>query len=159
MLNHRCSTCTTKRRIDPARRRRDRVLLTIAALAVMAGASGCTYNPLIGKWQIDHRTKETYVSYVDPLSKHIKKETGNTTIVFSQNSLEVSGGSKPATEQGIHYQVTELPGGEGNEVKIYQPRKDEPNNYDIDTARVSPDGKSAHLETPSEMVDLKKINE
>jgi hypothetical protein len=159
LLNHRCSTCITKWKIDPARRRRDRVLLTIAALAVMVGASGCTYNPLIGKWQIDHRNKETYVSYVDPLSKHIKKETGNTTIVFSQNSLEVSGGSKPATEQGIHYQVTELPGGEGNEVKIYQPRKDDPNNYDIDTARVSPDGKSVHLETPSEMVDLKKINE
>jgi hypothetical protein len=99
------------------------------------------------------------VTYVDPLSKHIKKETGNTIIEFGQNSIAVSGGSKPATEDNIHYQVTQLPGGEGDEVKIYQPRKDDPNNYDIDTARVSPDGKTAHLETPSEMVDLKKIEQ
>ncbi len=162
MLNHRNSTRTSNWKIEPRandRRRRNRVLLTISIVALMIGASGCTYNPLIGKWQIDHRNKETYVSYVDPLSSHIKKQTGNTMIEFRKDSFEVSGGSKPATEQDIHYQVTELPGGEGTEVKIYQPRKDDPNNYDIDTARVSPDGKSAHLETPSEMVDLKRINE
>ncbi len=134
-------------------------MLLIGAIALLLGTSGCTYNPIIGKWEIVNRSKETYASYVDPLSQHIKKQTGNTTIVFAQNSFEVTGGSSPATEQGIHYQVTELPGGEGNEVKIYQPRKDEPNNYDIDTARVSPDGKSAHLETPNTIVDLKKINE
>jgi len=142
-----------------AHRRRHRWMLAAGALALIVGASGCTYNPLIGKWQIDHRSKETYVTYVDPLSKHIKKETGNTIIEFGQNSIAVSGGSKPATEDNIHYQVTQLPGGEGDEVKIYQPRKDDPSNYDIDTARVSPDGKTAHLETPSEMVDLKKIEQ
>jgi hypothetical protein len=131
----------------------------ILALGILIGLSGCTYNPLLGKWKIDQRTRETYVTYVDPLSSHIKKHTGNDTIEFRKDSLVVSGGPNQVTEDGIHYQTTELEGGNGTEVKIYQPRKDDPNNYDIDTSRVSPDGKSAHLETPSEIVELKRIEE
>jgi hypothetical protein len=131
----------------------------ILALGLLVGLSGCTYNPLLGKWKIDQRTKETYVSYVDPLSHNIKKQTGNDTIEFLKDSIVVSGGPNQVTEDGIHYQITELEGGNGTEVKIYQPRKDDPNNYDIDTSRVSPDGKSAHLETPSEIVELKRIEQ
>lgn len=134
-----------------------RLFFAVCAAALLMGLSGCTYNPLLGKWKIDQRTKETYVSYVDPLSSNIKKQTGNDTIEFDKNSLTISGGVNGFTEDGIHYQVTELPGGEGTEVKIYQPRKDDPNNYDIDLSRVAPDGKSAHLETPSEVVELKRI--
>jgi hypothetical protein len=136
-----------------------RRMLVLSAAAILIGLSGCTYNPLLGKWKIDQRSKETYVSYVDPISSHIRKQTGNDTIEFRQNSVVISGGAKPMTEDGIHYQVTELEGSAGTEVKVYQPRKDDPNNYDIDTTRVTPDGKSAHLETPSEVVDLKKIEE
>lgn len=131
--------------------------MRVCAVALLAGLWGCTYNPLLGKWKIDQRTKETYVSYVDPLSSNIKKQTGNDTIEFAKNSLTISGGPNAFTEDSIHYQITELPGSEGTEVKIYQPRKDDPNNYDIDTSRVAPDGKSAHLETPSEVVELKRI--
>jgi hypothetical protein len=134
-----------------------RWMVAVCAMALLAGLSGCTYNPLLGKWKIDQRTKETYVSYVDPLSSNIKKHTGNDTIEFAKNSIMVSGGPNAVTEDGIHYQMTELPGGEGTEVKIYQPRKDDPNNYDIDLSRVAPDGKSAHLETPSEVVELKRV--
>jgi hypothetical protein len=134
-----------------------RFLLALSAAALMIGLSGCTYNPLLGKWKIDQRTKETDVSYVDPLSTHIKKQSGNDTIEFAKNSIVVSGGANSATEDGIHYQITELEGAGGTEVKIYQPRKDDPNNYDIDVSRVAPDGKSAHLETPSETVELKRI--
>ncbi len=123
------------------------------------GVAGCTHNPLLGKWKIDQRTKETYVSYVDPLSSNIKKHTGNDTIEFRKDSIEVSGGPNAVTESGINYQVTELEGEGGTEVKIYQPRKDDPSNYDIDVSRVAPDGKSAHLETPSEIVELKRITE
>jgi len=134
-----------------------RFIIVVCAGLLAANLSACTYNPLLGKWKIDQRSKETYVSYVDPLSSNIKKQTGNNTIEFSKNSLAISGGANGFTEDGIHYQVTELPGSEGTEVKIYQPRKDDPNNYDIDTSRVAPDGKSAHLETPSEIVELKRI--
>ncbi len=138
-------------------RYRGRLFVAMCAMALLIGLSGCTYNPLLGKWKIDQRTKETYVSYVDPLSSNIKKQTGNDTIEFTKNSIVVSGGPNAVTEDGIHYQITELEGGAGTEVKIYQPRKDDPNNYDIDTSRVTPDGKSAHLETPSEIVELKRI--
>lgn len=134
-----------------------RLIAAMCAIALLMGVSGCTYNPLLGKWKIDQRTKETYVSYVDPLSSNIKKQTGNDTLEFTKNSIVVSGGPNAVTEDGIHYQITELEGGAGTEVKIYQPRKDDPNNYDIDTSRVTPDGKSAHLETPSEIVELKRI--
>jgi len=132
-------------------------MMAVGAIALLMGLSGCTYNPVLGKWKIDQRTKETYVSYVDPLSSNIRKQTGNDTIEFSKDSLVVSGGPNAVTEEGIHYQVTELEGSGGTEVKIYQPRKDDPNNYDIDVSRVAPDGKSAHLETPSEIVELKRI--
>jgi hypothetical protein len=134
-----------------------RSLTAACALALLMGLSGCTYNPLLGKWKIDQRTKETYVTYVDPLSSNIKKKTGNDTIEFAKDSIIVSGGPNAVTEDAIHYQITELEGGAGTEVKIYQPRKDDPNNYDIDVLRVAPDGKSAHLETPSEIVELKRI--
>lgn len=132
--------------------------MRVCAVALLAGLWGCTYNPLLGKWKIDQRTKETDVTYVDPLSHNIKKKTGNDTIEFEKNSIVVSGGAQPVTEDGIHYQITELEGSAGTEVKIYQPRKDDPNNYDIDVLRVAPDGKSAHLETPSEIVELKRID-
>jgi hypothetical protein len=134
-----------------------RWLVMVSAMALLMGVSGCTYNPLLGKWKIDQRTKETYVTYVDPLSSNIKKQTGNDTLEFNKDSITISGGSKPVTEEDIHYQVTELAGGAGTEVKIYQPRKDDPNNYDIDVFRVAPDGKTAHLETPSEVAELKRI--
>jgi hypothetical protein len=129
----------------------------VTAMALLMGLCGCTYNPLLGKWKIEQRTKETYVTYVDPLSSNIKKQTGNDTLEFNKDSITVSGGPTPVTEEDIHYQVTELAGGAGTEVKIYQPRKDDPNNYDIDVFRVAPDGKSAHLETPSEVAELKLI--
>ncbi|HEY2106168.1 MAG TPA: hypothetical protein VGH29_10320, partial [Candidatus Binataceae bacterium] len=111
----------------------------LCAPALLFGLSGCTYNPLLGKWKIDQRTKETYVSYVDPLSTNIKKQTGNDTLEFAKDSIVISGGPNAVTEGGIHYQVTELEGGNGTEVKIYQPRKDNPDNPDIDVLRVAPD--------------------
>jgi hypothetical protein len=134
-----------------------RLIVAMCGVGLLIGLSGCTYNPLLGKWKIDQRTKETYVSYVDPLSSNIKKQTGNDTLEFDKTSIVVSGGPNAVTEDGIHYQITELEGGNGTEVKIYQPRKDDPNNYDIDVLRVAPDGKSAHLETPSETAELKRI--
>ena len=136
-----------------------RLIVAMCGVGLLIGLSGCTYNPLLGKWKIDQRTKETYVSYVDPLSSNIKKQTGNDTLEFDKTSIVVSGGPNAVTEDGIHYQITELEGGNGTEVKIYQPRKDDPNNYDIDVFRVTPDGKSAHLETPSEIVELKRIDQ
>jgi hypothetical protein len=136
---------------------RRRWLVAACVVGLLMGLSGCTYNPLLGKWKIDQRSKETYVTYVDPLSSNIKKKTGNDTIEFAKDSVAISGGANAVTENSIHYQVTELEGGAGTEVKIYQPRKDDPNNYDIDVTRVAPDGKSAHLETPSEIVELKRI--
>ena len=133
--------------------------LHICAAALLVVLSGCTYDPLLGKWKIDQRTKETDVTYLDPLSHNIKKHTGNDTIEFLKDSIVVSGGLQPVTEDGINYQITELEGAAGTEVKIYQPRKDDPSNYDIDLSRVAPDGKSAHLETPSEVVELKRIDQ
>jgi hypothetical protein len=121
--------------------------------------SGCTYNPALGKWKIEQRTKETDVTYVDPLSSYIKKHTGNDTIEFLKDSLVVSGGGKDIVEESIQYRIQELEGTGGTEVRIAQPRKDDPNNYDIDVFRVNPDGKSAHLETPSEIVELKRIEQ
>jgi hypothetical protein len=128
----------------------------VCAAAMVVALSGCTYNPGLGKWKIDQRTKETYESYVDPLSSHIKKHTGNDTIELLKDSIVVSGGGKDIVETGIEYRIQELEEG-GTEVKIYQPRKDQPGQYDIDLFRVSSDGKSAHLETPSEIVELKRI--
>jgi hypothetical protein len=142
---------------DKGARRRYPWMLQLCAAALLLGLSGCTYNPLLGKWKIDQRTKETDVTYLDPLSHNIKKRTGNDTIEFLKDSIVISGGPQSVTEDGIHYQITELEGANGTEVKIYQPRKDDPNNYDIDLSRVAPDGKSAHLETPSETVELKRI--
>ncbi len=143
--------------VNDAGRGGGRFIFAVCAIALLIGLCGCTYNPLLGKWKIGQRTKETYVSYVDPLSTNIRKQTGNDTLEFDRDSIVVSGGPNAVTEDGIHYQITELPGGEGTEVKIYQPRKDDPNNYDIDVLRVTPDGKSAHLETPSETAELKRI--
>jgi hypothetical protein len=142
---------------NDAGRRGGGFMVAVCAIALLIGLSGCTYNPLLGKWKIDQRTKETYVSYVDPLSTNIKKHTGNDTIEFRNDTIVVSGGPNAVTEDGIHYQITELEGANGTEVKIYQPRKDDPNNYDIDVLRVTPDGKSAHLETPSETAELKRV--
>jgi hypothetical protein len=141
------------------KRSRGSFVLRVCAAALLIGLSGCTYNPLLGKWKIDQRTKETYVDYVDPLSKNIKKKTGNDTIEFRKDSIVVSGGSQEMTEENIQYRIQELEGGAGTEVKIVQPRKDDPNNYDIDVSRVAPDGKSAHLETPSEIVELKRLEQ
>ncbi len=144
---------------DKGARTRGRWTLHVCAAALLVALSGCTYNPLLGKWKIDQRTKETDVTYLDPLSHNIKKHTGNDTIEFLKDSIVISGGPQAVTEDGIHYQITELEGAAGTEVKIYQPRKDDPNNYDIDESRVAPDGKSAHLETPSEVVELKRIDQ
>ncbi len=140
-------------------RRRGRWMVHACAAALLVGLSGCTYNPLLGKWKIDQRTKETYVTYLDPLSHNIKKKTGNDTIEFLKDSIVVSGGPQAVTEENIQYRIQELEGSAGTEVKIVQPRKDDPNNYDIDVSRVAPDGKSAHLETPSEVVELKRIEQ
>lgn len=140
-------------------RARGRRMLWGCAAALLLGLSGCTYNPALGKWKIDQRTKETDVSYVDPLSTNIKKQTGNDTIELLKDSIVVSGGGKDIVENSIQYRIQELEGAGGTEVRIAQPRKDDPNNYDIDVFRVSPDGKSAHLETPSEIVELKRIDQ
>jgi len=152
--------CTRGNRLDGTNSIRIGGRWGIAGLAlIVLGLCGCTYNPLLGKWKIERRTKETYVSYVDPLSSNIKKQTGNDTIEFARDSLTISGGPRSFTEDGIHYQITELEGSAGTEIKVYQPRKDDPNNYDIDLLRVAPDGKSAHLETPSETAELKRIED
>jgi len=144
---------------DKGARTLRRWTLLVCAAALLVGLSGCTYNPLLGKWKIDQRTKETDVTYLDPLSHNIKKHTGNDTIEFLKDSIVISGGPQPVTEDGINYQITELEGAAGTEVKIYQPRKDDPSNYDIDLSTVAPDGKSAHLETPSEIIELKRIDQ
>src|SRR5271155_244184 len=144
---------------DKGARTLRRWTLLVCVAALLVGLSGCTYNPLLGKWKIDQRTKETDVTYLDPLSHNIKKHTGNDTIEFLKDSIVISGGAQPVTEDGINYQITELEGAAGTEVKIYQPRKDDPSNYDIDLSREAPDGKSAHLETPSEIVELKRIDQ
>ena len=76
----------------------------------------CWYFPdaptirLLGKWKIDQRTKETDVSYVDPLSSNIKKQTGNNTIELLKDSIVVSGGGKDVVENSIQYQIQELEG-------------------------------------------------
>ena len=130
---------------------------TFALIALMLFLAGCTHNPLLGKWTITSRDKEADASFLDELTQSVRTSTGATTIEFLKDSIVISGGPQSVTEDGIHYQITELEGANGTEVKIYQPRKDDPNNYDIDLSRVAPDGKSAHLETPSETVELKRI--
>jgi len=139
------------------RRRRGLRLLGVGLVGLFIGLSGCTYNPSLGKWKIDQRTKETYVSYVDPLSSNIRKKTGHDTIEFRKDSIVISGGPKEAVETGIQYRIQELEGQAGTEVRVFQPRKDDSSQFDIDVLRVTPDGKSAHLETPSEIVELKRI--
>ena len=133
-------------------------IMQACGLGLLITLCGCTYNPALGKWKIDQRTKETYVSYVDPLSSNIKKQTGNDTIEFLKDSIVVSGGGKDVVESGIQYRTQELEGQGGTEVRIFQPRKDSSGEFDIDVLRVNPDGKSSHLETPSEIVELKRLD-
>ena len=152
-------TATVPNQVVDCEGGRGRRILPACALGLLMLLSGCTYNPALGKWKIDQRTKETYVSYVDPLSSNIKKQTGNDTIELLKDSIVVSGGGKDVVENGIQYRIQELEGQGGTEVRIAQPRKDDPNNYDIDVFRVSPDGKSAHLETPSEIVEFKRVEQ
>ena len=100
-----------KRFDDKGARMHGRWTLHVCAAALLLVLSGCTYNPLLGKWKIDQRTKETDVTYLDPLSHNIKKHTGNDTIEFLKDSIVISGGPQAVTEDGIHYQTTELEGG------------------------------------------------
>src|SRR5690348_17130236 len=95
--------------LDGGRADGRRIIRACAAVLLLA-LSGCTYNPALGKWKIDQRTKETDVTYVDPLSSYIKKHTGNDTIEFLKDSLVVSGGGKDIVEDSIQYRTQELEG-------------------------------------------------
>ncbi len=125
------------------------------ALAVVA--SGCTHNPVLGKWQIERRLKESNDSYLDRLSSNIRSSAGARIIEFRKDSIAVTGGAKSGLETGIKYRIQELESG-GTEVRIFQPREGDPRNWDIDVCRVDHNNETAQLESPSELVELRRID-
>lgn len=131
---------------------------SVIAAALAVAIYGCTPNPLIGKWQIEQRSKETNESYLDRLSSNIRTSTGARMIEFRRHSILVTGGTKNASETGIKYRIQELENG-GTEVRIFQPGKDDPHRWDIDVCRVDSNGQTAQLESKSELVQLKRMND
>ncbi len=130
--------------------------LPIATFVAFALA-GCGHNPALGKWNIGKREKEIVSSDVDELSHNIRSSTGATTIEFRKNSIIITGGSQDRVETNIDYSVQELESGAAD-VRILQPRKGD-TSADIDFLHIAPDGKTATIESRSEVVDLTRATD
>lgn len=118
---------------------------------------GCGHNPAIGKWSIGKREKEIETSDLDELTHDIRTATGATTIEFRKDSIVISGGSADQTEHNIDYSVGGMDSGATN-VRILQSRKGD-TSADIDMLHIAPDGKTATLESRTEVVDLTRAAE
>lgn len=126
-------------------------------LVVALTLVGCGHNPALGKWSIGKREKEVETSDLDELTHDIRTSTGATTIEFRKDSIAISGGAANQTETNIDYSVGGMDGGATN-VRILQSRKGD-TSADIDTLHIAPDGKTATLESRTEVVDLTRIQE
>lgn len=118
---------------------------------------GCGQNPALGKWSIGKREKEVETSDIDELTHDIRSSTGATTIEFRKDSIVISGGGADQTEHNIDYSVSGMDSGATN-VRILQSRKGD-TSADIDTLHIAPDGKTATLESRTEVVDLTRIEQ
>ncbi len=116
---------------------------------------GCGHNPALGKWSIGKREKEVETSDIDELTHDIRTSTGATTIEFRKDSIVISGGAADQTENNIDYSVGGMDSGATN-VRILQSRKGD-TSADIDTLHIAPDGKTATLESRTEVVDLTRV--
>ncbi|MHB8382232.1 MAG: hypothetical protein ACYDC3_07815 [Candidatus Binataceae bacterium] len=121
-------------------------------LVVSLAIAGCGHNPALGKWNIGKREKETETSDIDELSHDIRTAADATTIEFRKDSIVISGGTANQTESNIDYSVAPLEGG-ATDIRILQPRKGD-TSADIDTLHIAADGKTAQLESRTEVVDL-----
>ena len=121
-------------------------------LVVALALAGCGHNPAIGKWNIGKREKETETSDIDELTHDIRTAADATTIEFLKDSIVISGGTANQTETNIDYSVAGLENG-ATDVRILQSRKGD-TSADIDTLHIAPDGKTAQLESRTEVVDL-----
>ncbi|HTY55622.1 MAG TPA: hypothetical protein VMB26_10500 [Candidatus Binataceae bacterium] len=130
----------------------------VASAILMLTLAACTPNPLLGKWSIKSRDKETDASYIDELTSNVRTSTGAKTIEFRKDSIVVSGGPQEHTETGIKYIINELEGG-ATDVQIVQARKGDPDNNDVDVCHIDSTGNSAQLESRNELVDLTRIGQ
>ena len=125
---------------------------TGAIFAVMIALSGCTHNPLLGKWNIASRDKEEDASFLDELTTNVRSSTGATTIEFRKDSIVISGGPQEHTETGVTYIINEIEGG-ATDVSIVQARHD-PDNNDVDVCHIDKTGNDARLESRNEVLHL-----
>jgi hypothetical protein len=125
---------------------------------VMLALSGCTHNPLLGKWNIASRDKEADASYLDELTTNVKTSTGATTIEFLKDSIVTSGGPQDHTINGVTYIITELEGG-ATDVQIVQARKSDPDNNDVDVCHIDATGNAAQLESRNEVLHITRAGQ
>jgi hypothetical protein len=131
---------------------------TGALVALMLALAGCTHNPLLGKWTIASRDKETDASYLDELTTNVKTSTGATTIEFLKDSIVTSGGPQEHTITGVSYIINELEGGT-TDVQIVQARKTDPDNNDVDVCHIDKSGNAAQLESRNEILHLTRTGQ
>lgn len=128
----------------------------VALLALAMLGTGCSRNPIVGKWNIAQREKEAETSFVDELVQNSKSSTGATTLEFRPDSILITGSSAPHLETGVKYYVNSLEGG-GFEVRIMQQHGGDPDNNDVDTLHIEPDGNTARLESRNAVYHLSRI--
>ena len=133
--------------------RTGKVLRAALITILILGVAGCTHNPLIGKWSIKSRDKESDANFIDELTSNLKKASGATTVEFRKDSILISGGPQEHTVNGVSYVVQELEGG-ATTVQIMQPRKSDPDNNDVDVCHVDPTGNAAQLESRNTVIQL-----
>ncbi len=120
-------------------------------------AAGCTHNPMLGKWSITKREKETPASYLDELTTNVQSSSGATEIDFQKDSIVITSASSRHEETGVEYSIQELEGG-ATDVRILQPRKGD-TVKDIDVCHIDSSGQRAQLESATEVVDLARIEQ
>jgi len=144
-----------KGRVPKERSALARVCQRSTVIVLVFLAAGCTHNPMLGIWSISNREKEVPAAYLDELTTNIQKPTGATQIEFRKHSIVITGPGAQHRETGVKYSIRELEGG-AIDVRILQPRKGD-TTRDIDVCHVAASGNSARLESPTEVVDLVRI--
>jgi hypothetical protein len=131
---------------------------TGALVVLMLALTGCTHNPLLGKWTIASRDKEAEASYLDELTTNVRTSTGATTIEFLKDSIVTSGGPQENTITGVTYVINELEGG-ATDVQIVQARQSDPDNNDVDVCHIDKSGNAAQLESRNEILHLTRAGQ
>jgi len=117
--------------------------------------AGCTHNPLLGKWSIEKREKEAPTSSLDELTSNVQSSTGATEIDFRKHSIVIWNKAGKHREKGVEYSIQELESG-ATDIRILQPAGGD-THRDIDVCHLDATGKTAQLESATEVLDLARI--